>query len=472
MFIRQKKFLCTLCTIIVCAPNYVYAKDAASSPFLTGPLGLNTISNTHTVDSDSLPEKPDRISSQTSFGDQSAQWPLLQIPEIHAPTLRDIHSDGKVISASLQLDSSYSSSKQVGQAAKALLETSDQDTEIFEITPFITNLRGPKVSLLRSDIEKSYTAHNRSPQEIWRNTSFSNSDASKPSWRTSSANQNKFAVHLEEDIDLAMEERSLLHRTSLLVEHKNEGFLGFLRVNQALRLNLSNNLDHLQYYRNANDKITKGNIDEFSNNAISLDHAYLSYNHSFTSKWHGNLSIGYLDEFYVGAGAEILYRPFDSRFAFSAEIWDVVKRDPYTALNAGWGNETSVTGFASLWYDIPYSETTAQLQIGRFLAGDQGIKLGLSKRFINGVRLSGDFVINNDKEANISGSDTNTYHSLNLNIPLGNFQYIPEGSEARLKNHPMGRNNGQTISIQSTLNDLVQKLSLGHISNHFRDITK
>lgn len=443
----------------------------------------------------------DKIMGRISLSGHIEQWPLRSKsygtpldfyetrPDVNAldegmlqleeedMALRDITFGDGSVAASLQLDSRHSSTQQIGRAARIMAKNTDENIEVLEITPFITNIRGPKITLLRSDLEKALITHDGSPQEIWQNAEFAVSDADfmpfdryNEDEEDSVYNRHKLVLHLEQDISLSEEDSGFLHRTALLLEHRQEGFLGFLNLNQALRVNLAHNLDHLNALRVQGSENSRGDIDAFSDSVLTLDHSYVNYSRSLGPSWYGGLNLGYLEEFYIGAGGQILYRPFASRLALGGELWNVVKRDPYTALNMGWGSDTSTSGHVEMWYDVPDYDITLNAKAGRFLAGDQGVEFGAYKSFKNGAQLSGTIVISDEREDDLFGNSTHSYHSLNLSVPIGSLRFIPEGSHYTLSAKPLGRNYGQSINIQSGLYEQTNDLSLRHIAENFEDI--
>ena len=440
----------------------------------------------------------DKVMGRISFSGHMAQWPLRskydnQPPEFYETrpditvldekmeqikeediVLRDIGFDNQSVSASLQLDSRHSTMHQIGRAARLMAKNTDNNIEVLEITPFITNIRGPKITLLRSDFEKALITHDGSPQEIWQNTEFTVSDAKFLTHNSSAAldnnpyNKHRFGLHLEQDFSLAEEDHGLLHRTSLILEHQQDGFLGFLSLKEALRVNLAHNFEHLN--ASGLTGTTKGDLDLFADSFLTLNHAYANYSRSLGSSWHGALNLGYLEEFYLGAGAQVLYRPFSSRFAIGGEIWDAIKRDPYTALNMGWTGDTSLSGHVELWYDVPSYEITMNAKAGRFLAGDKGVEFGAYKSFENGAKISGNIVLSDKREDDVFGGSTHSYHSLNLTVPFGSLRLIPDGSQYRLSAKPLGRNYGQSIDIQSSLYEQTNKITLRHLANNFKSL--
>ena len=96
------------------------------------------------------------------------------------------------------------------------------------------------------------------------------------------------------------------------------------------------------------------------------------------------LDLGYLEEMFGGYGGEILYRPFNKNIEYGLSLHKVKQRD-YDQM-FGFRDYETTTGHLGLYYD--YSDTIqATFLAGKYLAGDVGITMDLSRRFQTGFTL-------------------------------------------------------------------------------------
>ncbi|MDU8910972.1 YjbH domain-containing protein [Aestuariicoccus sp. MJ-SS9] len=106
---------------------------------------------------------------------------------------------------------------------------------------------------------------------------------------------------------------------------------------------------------------------------------------------YSRLTVGYLEEMYAGASAEVLWKPVDSRLALGAEV-NYVRRRDYDQLFGLQSNTTAtgtipeLNGHVSAYYDLGRG-FHGQLDVGRYLAGDYGATLSLDREFANGWRI-------------------------------------------------------------------------------------
>jgi hypothetical protein len=96
-------------------------------------------------------------------------------------------------------------------------------------------------------------------------------------------------------------------------------------------------------------------------------------------------SAGIFEEMFGGIGAEILYRPFDSRLAIGVDVNRVHQRGYEQRLK--FLDYKVTTGFLTFYYNIPYKGLLGVVSAGKYLAGDRGVTLDLSRRFESGIRV-------------------------------------------------------------------------------------
>lgn len=102
------------------------------------------------------------------------------------------------------------------------------------------------------------------------------------------------------------------------------------------------------------------------------------------------VTVGYLERAYGGVSAEVLWYPINSPLAVGAELNYALERD----FDGGFGFQEykTLTGHVSAYYDIG-NGFLAQVDAGRYLAGDWGATIGLDREFDNGVRIGAFFTL-------------------------------------------------------------------------------
>jgi hypothetical protein len=98
----------------------------------------------------------------------------------------------------------------------------------------------------------------------------------------------------------------------------------------------------------------------------------------------GRVTAGYLEKMYGGVSAELLWKPQGSRFGLGADLNYARQRD-FDQL-FGFRDYDVVTGHVSGYLELPKG-FHARLDAGRYLAGDWGSTLEITREFDNGFRV-------------------------------------------------------------------------------------
>jgi membrane-associated phospholipid phosphatase len=104
-----------------------------------------------------------------------------------------------------------------------------------------------------------------------------------------------------------------------------------------------------------------------------------------TQNQYYSLYAGYFEEMFGGLGAEWLYRPFASRFAFGAEVAALKQRS--FEQDFGFRDYNVISGHATGYWDTGWNELQVKLIAGRYLAKDIGVTLDVSRVFKNGITV-------------------------------------------------------------------------------------
>ena len=99
---------------------------------------------------------------------------------------------------------------------------------------------------------------------------------------------------------------------------------------------------------------------------------------------YSRVTLGYLERMYGGISAEVLWKPVNRPYALGLEVNYAQQRD-FDQL-FGFQDYGTVTGHISGYYDFG-NGFLAQLDLGRYLAGDYGMTLTLDREFANGWKV-------------------------------------------------------------------------------------
>lgn len=166
---------------------------------------------------------------------------------------------------------------------------------------------------------------------------------------------------------------------------------------------------------------------------------------------YGRVSFGLLERMFAGVAAELLYYPAGSRLALGAEVAQVVQRDHDQRF--GLLDHEMTTGHASAYWDMG-NGYHAQLDLGRYLAGDWGGTFTLDREFGNGWKVGAFLTLTDVSTAEFGEGAFDK--GIRLTIPLGWSSGQSRRDTADLVIRPVLRDGGARLDLDGRLYDVVR----------------
>ncbi len=116
----------------------------------------------------------------------------------------------------------------------------------------------------------------------------------------------------------------------------------------------------------------------------ALDNLTLAWYAKPAPNLYSRVTLGYLERMFGGVSGELLWKRVDKPYALGVELNYVKQRDFDQRL--GFQDYSVVTGHVSGYYKFD-NGFMAQLDVGRYLAGDFGATLSLDREFANGWKI-------------------------------------------------------------------------------------
>ncbi|OZA19543.1 MAG: hypothetical protein B7Y02_00665 [Rhodobacterales bacterium 17-64-5] len=167
----------------------------------------------------------------------------------------------------------------------------------------------------------------------------------------------------------------------------------------------------------------------------------------------GRVTIGYLESMFGGVSTELLWKPQNSRLALGAEVNYVKQRD-FDQL-FGFRPYTVMTGHLSAYYDIGHGYH-GELDVGRYLAGDTGATISLSREFDNGWRIGAFATFTNVSATDFGEGSFDK--GIQLTIPVDWVLGRPNRTRYDTVIRPVQRDGGARLSVSGRLYDTVRGL--------------
>jgi hypothetical protein len=182
-----------------------------------------------------------------------------------------------------------------------------------------------------------------------------------------------------------------------------------------------------------------------------IDQLYLAWFARPADTLYSRVTVGWLERQFAGISGEILWKPVGSRLALGAELNYVQQR----AFDGGLGLQTYrvATGHVSAYYAFAEG-FHAQLDVGRYLAGDWGATLRLDREFANGWRVGAFATLTNVPFADFGeGSfDKGIVFTIPFNAIAGTPSRVAETQVIR----PIQRDGGARLIVPGRLYDSIR----------------
>jgi len=198
----------------------------------------------------------------------------------------------------------------------------------------------------------------------------------------------------------------------------------------------------------------------------NISRVQLNFFNNISTNVYSKISLGLLEEMFAGIGGEILYRPFYSNIAISAELWRVRQRD-YDMMFKFLDYKTT-TGHINVFYTEPITQTLVAIRGGKFLAGDSGFNFDFSRRFKSGLSIGAFFSLTDISKYEFGeGSFDKGFY---FHIPLQFF--FPEYSKAvtSFGLRPLTRDGAAVLNHSHFLWGVTEQAQANAITRDYDDI--
>lgn len=339
----------------------------------------------------------------------------------------------------------------LGRAARVLAATLPPEVETFELQPLVYGMQTSSVTIARSDLEGLEFA----PDRIWQSyvradiadagdLAFAEFTAGAYPQREWSVRPFISPVYFDPDaplrIDVGLDFGASYTPAPGLV------------LSGVYRQRLAGNRDEWDRESDSVLPHVRSDITRYDEEGGSYL-SYLTAEYFFRpgANLYGRATVGYLERMYGGLSTEVLWKPVEGPLAFGAELNYARQRDFDGGL--GFRDYEVVTGHLGAYYDFG-GGYLAQVDAGRYLAGDYGASLYVSREFANGVRF-GAFATRTDVSYEDFGEGSFD-KGIFFDIPFAWVAGVPsrQGYAAVLR--PVQRDGGARLYVRNRLYEVVK----------------
>lgn len=320
---------------------------------------------------------------------------LAEILNAEGMRLEGFHAQpgGRTVEVAITNNRFQSDPKAYGRTARVLAAGLPASVETFRITAVQDGLRTTTVTINRTDFETEIARPNAG-QESWDTIEITGATPHMPdnAWRREAYPDFSWSLVPAPFLTLLTPGDPI--RIGLNIDLDTNTYLApglFVTANVSQpALNIP---DDPGPSETALQPVRSDSPRYYSGYAPKIPELSLNYLFKLNESTYARLSGGLLERMYGGVGGEILWKPVDQSWGVGADLNWVAQRDYDDPFGFDYYDYNTVTGHASLYWDTGYYGLEAQIDAGRYLAGDWGSTFTLTRRFPNGWAVGAYFTL-------------------------------------------------------------------------------
>ncbi len=303
--------------------------------------------------------------------------------------------------------------KAVGRIMRTLSVALPHSVEVFRITPVASGLATTTIEVRRSDLEAQVDRPDAGP-DSFATTRFFDAANNLPDGTWSRDIYPDFTWGIIPVIPVNLAVNGAAASIDVLLNANASYRLSRgLSLNGSLTQKLIGNIG-TGAVPSASPTPVRSDFAQYQTGGPILDRLTADYDFKLTPSTYARVSAGYLERMFGGVTGEALWMPTNQNWGIGAEVGAVQQR-AYGDM-FGFKDYQTVTAHASLYWDTGYHGIEAQIDVGKYLAGDVGTTVSVSRRFESGWEVSG-FVAMTDMPFSEYG-EGNFSKGVTLTIPL------------------------------------------------------
>ncbi|WP_343055423.1 YjbH domain-containing protein [Azospirillum oleiclasticum] len=352
----------------------------------------------------------------------------------------------------------------VGRTARLLADGAPSEADAVTVVTGARGLDGLAVTLDRDGVARAANARG-SAEELWRTAAIAPAATAGPapgrSWGLEPV--------LRSTIDLSLSERGMapVSRAYTDASIRLEPLSGLV-LGAGVRAEAGDTLAWLDGSAIPAERPVRSDLPLYAEAGAGIEHAWVSWLDSPAEGWHARLSAGHFEEMFGGVSAELLRKPLLSRWALGLDVNRVWKRPPGGILRVDDDNVVT-TGHLSAYLDGEGEEGwSGALRLGRYLGGDWGGTVELSRRWEGGIRLAAHMTWTDGPRPGQSPYAGRLEHGVALVVPLHALARMGIDAAVGGSVRTLGRDAGQRLEAPLPLHDTLDPAGFGRLAGTWR----
>jgi hypothetical protein len=168
---------------------------------------------------------------------------------------------------------------------------------------------------------------------------------------------------------------------------------------------------------------------------------------------------GYLESMFAGVGGEVLWQPEGQRWSLGLDIYYVKQREFDRLL--GLQSYSQSTGHMTFYYASPWYNLDFQFRIGRYLAGDWGSTVQITRRFASGIEVGVFATKTNVSSAQFGEGSFDK--GIIIRLPLSHIMPVHTQQTLAMDLRSIQRDGGQVLQGDALLYEKLRRTSEAEI---------
>lgn len=373
-----------------------------------------------------------------------------------------LHLDGRTLEVSLTHTRITVVGRAVGRAARTVLALGPVDVRALRVTYTVNDLPAvtytfDSTALLRryfageidedalAESVRLYSASPEYAERFWRGTELRlPRDEEPPAFRALFGEEGHAVSFRREDETLTSlhvipinvrfffnDPSGAFHYDTFALVNYDKQLARGLLLNASARITLFEDVSEVTQPSNSELPHVRSDIAEYMRERplISLSKLLLNKYQHLGSGVFGRASFGYYEEMYAGIGGQVLYQPVRGDWAVDLSVDWLRQREPGSQL--GFRDYSVVTALGAFHYRFPSIGLTTTVRVGQFLAGDEGYRFEIKRRFRSGIEAGAWYTITNGNDTQPPGSPGDPYHDKGLFVSIPLSSMLPRDTQQR-----------------------------------------
>ncbi len=374
--------------------------------------------------------------------------------------MRQTHSEIWVYYSNHQY---YLEAEAMGRLTRIVMQEAPPSVEVVHLISVEHGVPLREVRVLRSSLERVLLA-NGNVSELKGTVKISAAPMSNPAYDAAIAqNYPRFSWAISPQTRQSLFDPELPLQAQFLVALSSSvDIYPGISVTGSFDINIYNNFTDSY----GNDSVlphVRSDVQKYYDKGVNgVANFEVNYRARLSPNVYTKIKAGYLEDMFAGIGAEVIWRPENSRLVFGADLYQVWQRN-YDRL-FGFLPYDVVTGHLSVYYESPWYGLNFHAKAGRYLAGDYGGTLEVTRRFASGMELGAFATFTNVPFSRFGEGSFDK--GIRVRIPLEWGLPIHSQSSYSLLMRPVQRDGGQRLANDDSLYEETHRTGYGEIWRH------